>query len=229
MFKNMQKHQKDDLSARIISIILTIILSLSIVIGVSYILRLGLNRSGVKVEQKNVPQDENVKEETQNQELIGGQTDEHNCLIPAGYAWCEARNKCMRMWEENCGAEELDGIFVLLNDLRTKINNISSYVSDGNLEWNIEKSGIVEKNSLSGKQIVINNTAIDVKELKDFFESNGFVPDAGNIFSDITGDINGYKKENVVCSIITKIEGRWEAGNEESKPKNIEVKCGILK
>ncbi len=35
-------------------------------------------------------------------ELIGGQKDEHNCLIAAGYSWCESKQKCLRTWEENC-------------------------------------------------------------------------------------------------------------------------------
>lgn len=33
---------------------------------------------------------------------IGGQKDEHGCLIGAGYSWCEAKNKCLRVWEEDC-------------------------------------------------------------------------------------------------------------------------------
>jgi hypothetical protein len=42
--------------------------------------------------------------QSQNQahELIGGQTDEHGCLGPAGYSWCEAKQKCLRVWEEKC-------------------------------------------------------------------------------------------------------------------------------
>jgi len=35
-------------------------------------------------------------------ELIGGQKDEHGCLGPAGYSWCEAKQKCLRVWEEKC-------------------------------------------------------------------------------------------------------------------------------
>lgn len=35
-------------------------------------------------------------------ELIGGQKDEHGCLIPAGYSWCEEKQKCLRVWEEKC-------------------------------------------------------------------------------------------------------------------------------
>lgn len=38
-------------------------------------------------------------------ELIGGQKDEHGCLAPAGYSWCEAKQKCLRVWEENCSKE----------------------------------------------------------------------------------------------------------------------------
>ena len=34
--------------------------------------------------------------------LIGGDKDAHGCLIAAGYSWCESKNKCLRVWEENC-------------------------------------------------------------------------------------------------------------------------------
>src|SRR3989339_291323 len=36
--------------------------------------------------------------------LIGGQKDEQGCLIGAGYSWCEAKQKCLRVWEEACPA-----------------------------------------------------------------------------------------------------------------------------
>ncbi|MFA5010040.1 MAG: hypothetical protein WC553_02305 [Patescibacteria group bacterium] len=36
------------------------------------------------------------------QNLIGGQTDEHGCLVAAGYSWCEVKAKCIRTWEETC-------------------------------------------------------------------------------------------------------------------------------
>lgn len=38
--------------------------------------------------------------------LIGGDKDAHGCLIAAGYSWCEAKNKCLRTWEENCDENE---------------------------------------------------------------------------------------------------------------------------
>jgi len=38
-------------------------------------------------------------------ELIGGDTDEHGCIGPAGYIWCESKQKCLRVWEEPCEEE----------------------------------------------------------------------------------------------------------------------------
>ncbi len=39
-------------------------------------------------------------------QTIGGEKDSHGCLIAAGYSWCEAKQECIRAWEENCTSEE---------------------------------------------------------------------------------------------------------------------------
>jgi hypothetical protein len=36
--------------------------------------------------------------------LVGNDSDEHGCRGSAGYSWCEAKQKCIRVWEENCTA-----------------------------------------------------------------------------------------------------------------------------
>ncbi len=36
------------------------------------------------------------------QKIIGGDVDEHDCLVGAGYSWCPSNNQCQRMWEEYC-------------------------------------------------------------------------------------------------------------------------------
>lgn len=33
---------------------------------------------------------------------LGGDADEHGCVGSAGYSWCEAKQKCLRTWEESC-------------------------------------------------------------------------------------------------------------------------------
>jgi hypothetical protein len=32
----------------------------------------------------------------------GSDRDSHGCIGPAGYTWCEAKQKCLRPWEESC-------------------------------------------------------------------------------------------------------------------------------
>jgi len=54
------------------------------------------------------PAEEEVlpEEQTREEELIGGQKDENGCLIAAGYSWCDAKQKCLRTWEESCEEAE---------------------------------------------------------------------------------------------------------------------------
>lgn len=37
--------------------------------------------------------------------LLGGDADEHGCIGSAGYTWCAASGKCLRVWEEDCASE----------------------------------------------------------------------------------------------------------------------------
>ena len=36
------------------------------------------------------------------QSMVGGSLDSHNCMIGAGYTWCESSQNCIRMWETPC-------------------------------------------------------------------------------------------------------------------------------
>jgi hypothetical protein len=38
-------------------------------------------------------------------QLVGGDRDVHGCIPSAGYSWCEAEQKCLRIWEESCPGE----------------------------------------------------------------------------------------------------------------------------
>jgi hypothetical protein len=46
------------------------------------------------------------KNESRNESrLVGNDSDEHGCKASAGYSWCGEREKCIRVWEENCTAK----------------------------------------------------------------------------------------------------------------------------
>lgn len=38
----------------------------------------------------------------ENNTMLGGDRDEHGCIGSAGYTWCEPKEKCLRIWEEEC-------------------------------------------------------------------------------------------------------------------------------
>lgn len=40
------------------------------------------------------------------EKIIGGERDEHGCVLMAGYTWCESKQKCLRTWEEECPSTE---------------------------------------------------------------------------------------------------------------------------
>ena len=39
---------------------------------------------------------------------IGGQLDQNNCMIGAGYTWCKSTNNCIRQWETPCNDNFID-------------------------------------------------------------------------------------------------------------------------
>lgn len=42
---------------------------------------------------------------TSDNRAVGGDRDSHGCLGPAGYTWCELKQKCLRTFEEKCEKE----------------------------------------------------------------------------------------------------------------------------
>ena len=42
------------------------------------------------------------------QQLVGGDKDKHGCIPTAGYTWCEAKQTCLRIWEEPCQITNFD-------------------------------------------------------------------------------------------------------------------------
>ena len=49
---------------------------------------------------------ENENETDSENKPIGGEKDEHGCMLMAGYRWCEEKQKCLRTWEEACPSLE---------------------------------------------------------------------------------------------------------------------------
>jgi len=76
-----------------------------------------------------------IANENINQPLIGGQKDAHGCLIAAGYSWCESKQKCLRVWEEECyEAQEaaLAQVFAAKHESPVAETNVTVAVMENN-------------------------------------------------------------------------------------------------
>jgi membrane-bound inhibitor of C-type lysozyme len=63
-----------------------------------------------------------------NADLLGGDRDEYGCIGSAGYSWCEAKQVCIRTWEEYCTAAAPKK--VLFNCDESKSITATFYVTD---------------------------------------------------------------------------------------------------
>ena len=50
--------------------------------------------------------DANANNDADGDRMVGGKLKGHLCLGSAGYVWCEAKNRCLRLWEEECAGWE---------------------------------------------------------------------------------------------------------------------------
>jgi hypothetical protein len=76
----------------------------------------------------------NSEEQLNDEPKVGGDRDEHGCLGPAGYSWCEAKQKCLRPWEEACATSSATNkniTYLVSKEETTKYCNGADMESDG--------------------------------------------------------------------------------------------------
>jgi len=77
--------------------------------------------------------------------LVGGDKDAHGCIGSAGYMWCEAKTKCLRIWEEACWPEATDAIKQAfadkykkpLTDIRVSVGEADATHAKGGVGFNM--------------------------------------------------------------------------------------------
>ena len=101
----------------------------------------------------------NLIQETENtNQLIGGDTDEYGCLIAAGYSWCESKEKCLRVWEEECpeAEEEVESSTEKKEEWPTYTSNKWNYSFQHPPEFAIQvRSALTGQDDPEGDNVVI--------------------------------------------------------------------------
>jgi len=166
---------------------------------------------------------------------IGGERDEHCCLGPAGYTWCETKQKCLREWEEPCEQEE---IFNLLTELEKASQIDFSGITKVELNWQVEgekvgKTTQTKTLSLQGKGFdAVKVPSEKTNKIKDFFENQGFGIDLYNVFAATIAGATGYQKDQIICLVTEGATGYQQATGQwippEPEKQDIGVKCAHL-
>ena len=160
-------------------------------------------------------------------QLIGGGKDKHGCLTAAGYSWCEEKQKCLRVWEEGC-----DQITTLLTRIKSDTQVELTSLKDVSFDWYMSDT----KNSavlISGYSIEAYNVSDDdFTRIKAYFADNSYELDVFNNSAATTIGIAAYRKDQVVCLLISAEAGGINKGDSLVKPEagtsDVQIKCGLI-
>lgn len=197
--------------------------------------------AGVLIYQK-FYQDKQKSTQNQNQnqnpdQIIGGDKDEHSCLIAAGYSWCQSKQKCLRTFEEACSIEE-----ALKNYFRDNLSSISPtkevlggkfYVTalrllssdkgevvyeDGHIVLRAEFNFAIDENF---NDVKINNFKLVVQEDEEQAASPELIDQMKNLFiakynknpDEVSVKISHFDASHVRGSVLFGAGGVGEGGN----------------
>lgn len=101
-------------------------------------------------------------------QVVGGDKDEYGCIGSAGYSWCEPKNKCLRIWEEECYDSDQQEIQYLFAEKYNKdiseINIVIKQEVEDYIEGNVsflpgesENSGIFLATKIDNKWNIIHD------------------------------------------------------------------------
>jgi len=168
---------------------------------------------------------------------IGGETDEHGCMLMAGYTWCEAKQKCLREWEEVCDPnapiDTLSELIIRIKAYNNEESGISFLTSEAEFKWMVEGETETESLTIQGESLSADGISDEAyQKLVNFFKDNGFEMDPYNAMAGTISGQDGFKKGDLVCTVAGGATGYKEAEGQwippEPNKKDVEIKCGVL-
>ncbi|MBU3926006.1 hypothetical protein KJ763_02470 [Patescibacteria group bacterium] len=160
----------------------------------------------------------NINRNDNEQGLIGGQADDHGCLGPAGYSWCQSQDKCLRIFEEFCP----DAVTDLIDSLN-KVSGVT-LTSKGESEfaWVIMKNNNISQVKIPSVLYSADNVKTSDYEkieqyMKDNFEMNDY-----NIADGPMGGLRGYYGNYMACIVFFQ---KKSLGDDNL---NVTLQCGYF-
>lgn len=139
--------------------------------------------------------------------------------------------------EEDSGKEEKeeekDEIVELLDNLKQETALAFSEIEEVEFEWRYEVSRETQKVQIQGQGFTIKQVSAEKSaQVRQFFKDNGLELDLYNVADGITGGLEGYKKEQLVClvsSLVSNFESESSEAPADMSQLDLEVECGWAK
>ena len=159
--------------------------------------------------------------------LIGGQIDTGDCLVAAGYSWCETKGKCLRVFEEFCP----DEANILVATIEAATGAKFTYTGEANFNWLINDDQISTATELAGSEFVISNLPYRDYELIEKYLNDNIEIDLANIANDQVEGLRGYRYNYMACALNFRqpeITDEAAALITENELVDVSLKCGFF-
>lgn len=135
--------------------------------------------------------------------------------------------------EEAAEEEAEDEISILLEELEQETGIDFSEIEEAEIFWIVKVDPKLEEATIEGKGFEVEGISdLQGTKIENFLESRGFVVDIYNVADGTIVGAVGYKKDQIVCSVVEGFSGYKEATGEWIPPdpnkRDVEVKCGKL-
>jgi hypothetical protein len=166
--------------------------------------------------------------QSSNNNLVGGDKDEHGCIGSAGYSWCEAKQKCLRVFEEFCADQVVD----LVDEIKQATGITLAAKGEMNFEWGISDGKIWTKQTIPGVLYQIDDIKrADYEKIEKFFKDN-YQLDINNVADGVVGGLRGYYVDYMACTLNFRHNLLEENENAPTEvigdSLNVKLECGYF-
>jgi hypothetical protein len=155
-----------------------------------------------------------------NDDTIGGQKDEHGCLVAAGYTWCGTSEKCVRVFEEFCPDTAMSMVSEIEKEAGIKMTKTENSI----FNWLF-----ADVDRLAQAEIVgIGFSAKDLNQAQfqpvDRIVGEKMKADELNVADGVGSEVRGYIDGYMACLF----EKTLKSGTMDAGMWDVDLKCGYF-
>lgn len=131
----------------------------------------------------------------ENENIVGGDADQHGCLASAGYMWCGQKQKCLRVFEEFCPSQAVD----LVKSIKDSTGIELVLAGDKTFKWNTSEGQKFTTTDIVGVQYKLENIKQANYQKVENYMKNNYEQNIGNQADGVVGGERGYIVNYMAC------------------------------